>query len=52
MGATVANGHATGIGGAAGASVGAAGTGDDGENLAAVIHDVIKRGLDLVGHNI
>jgi hypothetical protein len=46
--AAVVNGYAARIGLTARAGVAAAWTGDDRENLAAVIHDVIERRLDLV----
>ena len=48
----VVNDHAARIGRAAGARVAAAGTGDDSEDLVAVIDDVIERRFDGVGGDV
>ena len=50
--ATIVNRDPAPIGLTAGARVAAAGAGDDGEDLAAIIHDVIERRLDLVRRSL
>ena len=46
------NGYTARIGLAAGARVAAAPTGDDGEDLAAVVDDVVQRRLNMVGREM
>jgi hypothetical protein len=48
----VMNFHAARIGRAAGSCIAAARAGDDGENLAAIIHDVVKRSLYCIRGNV
>jgi hypothetical protein len=50
--ATIVNRDPARIGLTAGARVAAAGAGDDGEDLAAIIYDVIERRLDLVRRSL
>src|SRR5690242_17593969 len=52
MGPAIVNGHAPRIRRAAGARIGTARTGDYGEDLVAVVDDVIERGFDVIGREV